>query len=125
MPWIDPVDMTAIDRSFGVADLDEVTVRAGVAHTVVVEAASVVEETEELLALAARDRRISGVVGFVDLTAPDVGAEIDRLRALPGGERLVGIRSPVQDEPDPRWLLRDEPKAQEELTRWIREFLRR
>lgn len=106
MPWIDPVDMAAIDRSFGVADLAEVTARAGIAHTVVVEAASTVEETEELLALAAREPRISGVVGFVDLTAPDVGREIDRLRGLPGGDRLVGIRSPVQDEPDPSWLLR-------------------
>ena len=106
MPWIDPVDMAAIDRSFAVADLAEVTARAGIAHTIVLEAASRTEETEELLALAWREPRISGVVGFVDLTAPDVGAEIDRLRALPGGDRLVGIRSPVQDEPDPRWLLR-------------------
>ncbi len=108
MPWIDPVDMATIARTFDVADLAEVTARAGVAHTVVVEAASVVEETEELLALAAREPLISGVVGFVDLTAPDVGAQIDRLRALPGGDRLVGIRSPVQDEPDPNWLLRPE-----------------
>jgi L-fuconolactonase len=106
MPWIDPVDMEAIDRSFGVADLAEGTARAGIVHTVVVEAASRAEETEELLALSEREPRISGVVGFVDLTAPDVGAEIDRLRGLPGGDRLVGIRSPVQDEPDPRWLLR-------------------
>ncbi len=108
MPWIDPVDMAAIARSFDVADLADVSARSAIAHTVVVEAASVVEETEELLALAAREPRISGVVGFVDLTAPDVGAEIDRLRALPGGDRLVGIRSPVQDEPDPNWLLRSD-----------------
>ena len=77
-----------------------------VAHTVVVEAASAVEETEELLALAAREPLISGVVGFVDLMAPDVGEQVDRLRPLSGGDRLVGIRSPVQDEPDPSWLLR-------------------
>jgi L-fuconolactonase len=106
MPWIDPLDMAAIARSFDAVDLAAVTASARVAHTVVVEAASVVEETEELLALAAHEPIISGVVGFVDLTAPDVGAEVDRLRGLPGGDRLVGIRSPVQDEPDPNWLLR-------------------
>jgi len=106
MPWIDPVDMATIARSFDVADLAEVTARSAISHTVLVEAASVVEETEELLAMADREPLISGVVGFLDLTAPDVEVEIDRLRALPGGDRLVGIRSPVQDEPDPNWLLR-------------------
>jgi hypothetical protein len=28
----------------------------------------------------------------------------DRLRGLPGGDRLVGVRHLVQDEPDPNWL---------------------
>ena len=71
-----------------------------------VEAASLVAETEELLATAAADPLISGVVGFVDLTASDVGEQIDRLQAAVGGDRLVGIRSPVQAEPDRRWLER-------------------
>jgi L-fuconolactonase len=48
------------------------------------------------------------VVGWVDLTAPDVGEALDRLRALPGGELLVGIRHQVQDEEDPDWLSRPE-----------------
>ncbi len=111
LPWIDPVDMAAIDRSFGVDDLAEVVSAAHIDHSVVVEAASLVAETEELLALAEREPIISGVVGFVDLVAPDVGEQIDRLRSLPGGDRLVGIRSPVQDELDPRWLVRDEVVA--------------
>ncbi len=108
LPWIDPGDMAVIDRSFGVDDLRAVTAANDVDHTVVVEAASLVAETEELLALAAADPLISGVVGFVDLTARDADEQIDRLRSLPGGDRLVGIRSPVQDEPDPRWLERPE-----------------
>ena len=39
LPWIDPVDMAVIDRSFGVADLAEVAPAAHVDRTVVVEAA--------------------------------------------------------------------------------------
>jgi L-fuconolactonase len=48
------------------------------------------------------------VVGWTDLTSPAVGDEIARLRGLPGGNRLAGIRHLVQDEPDPDWLRRPE-----------------
>ena len=102
-PWIEPVDIAAIDRSFDLHDLAEAKATL-IDRTVVVEAASLVAETEELLATAAADPLISGVVGFVDLTASDVGEQIDRLQAAVGGDRLVGIRSPVQAEPDRRWL---------------------
>jgi len=47
-------------------------------------------------------------VGWVDLAAADVAAQLDGLRAGTGGELLVGIRHQVQDEPDPDWLLRPE-----------------
>ncbi|WNY35368.1 amidohydrolase family protein [Curtobacterium flaccumfaciens] len=59
---------------------------------------------------------VAGVVGWVDLTAPDVADRIAALVALvarPGrtpvaGNRLVGIRHQAQDEPDPDWLARPE-----------------
>ena len=105
--WIDPVDMAPINRSFDLRDLAEAKAML-IDRTVVVEATSLVAETEELLATAAAEPLISGVVGYVDLTSPDVGEQIDRLRAGVGGDRLVGIRSPVQDESDPRWLERDD-----------------
>jgi L-fuconolactonase len=44
----------------------------------------------------------------VDLTDPGIDEHIAALRQGPGGERLVGIRHQVQDEEDPRWLLRDD-----------------
>ena len=68
----------------------------------VVQTVTEPEETPELLALAAEHELIAGVVGWVDLTAPDVA---DALAAL-DRERLVGIRHQVQGEPDPRWLCR-------------------
>jgi L-fuconolactonase len=49
---------------------------------------------------------IAGVVGWADLTSPGVADEIARLRAGPGGGRLVGIRHLVESEPDPDWLRR-------------------
>lgn len=70
---------------------------AGVTATVAVQAATTEEETRDLLASG-----VAGVVGWVDLTAPDVA---DRLSALRAAGKLVGIRHLVQDEPDPAgWL---------------------
>ena len=45
-------------------------------------------------------------MGWTDLTAPDVADALARLRALPGGPFLSGIRHPLLTEPDPDWLSR-------------------
>jgi L-fuconolactonase len=90
-----------------VADLRAEAEPLGVTATVAVQAAMTEEETEELLRAAHESGGfVAGVVGWVDLTAPDVADRIAALRAAPGGERLVGIRHQVHDEPDPEWLLR-------------------
>lgn len=103
-PWT--ADLPAIRRSFSLDDLRPELYAAGIDRTVVVQTVTVPEETPELLALAAREPVIAGVVGWVDLTAPDVADRLAELRESPGGERLVGIRHQVQEEPDPRWLTR-------------------
>ncbi len=69
---------------------------------------SSVDETREFLATAAATPFIRGVVGWVDLTDPAIGDVVTALRADPGGDRLVGIRHQVHDEPDPEWLTRDD-----------------
>src|SRR5690606_34548345 len=58
------------------------------------------------LALADGSDLVAGVVGWSDLTAPDIADTLAALRELPGGDRLVGLRHQVQGEPDPDWLLR-------------------
>jgi L-fucono-1,5-lactonase len=47
-----------------------------------------------------------GVVGWTDLTAPDVAEAVAGLRAHQGGAFLCGLRHPVLAEPDPDWLAR-------------------
>jgi L-fuconolactonase len=104
-PWMAGPALAPIRRRFTVADLRREAAAAGVTHTVAVQAVGDLGETEELLAATeASDGLVAGVVGWVDLTAPDVAGVIDRLRAGPGGGRLVGVRHQVQDEPDPAWL---------------------
>lgn len=92
-------------RPYDAGDLRAVAEPLGVAATVVVQAATSEDETAELLEVAADpDTLVAAVVGWVALTAPDCADRIARLRAGPGGDRLAGIRHPVQDEPDPAWL---------------------
>jgi L-fuconolactonase len=103
--WMAGPALAPIRRPFTVEDLRREVAAAGVTHTVAVQAVGDLGETEELLAAAAASGGlVAGVVGWVDLTAPDVAEALDRLRAGPGGERLVGVRHQVQDEADPAWL---------------------
>jgi L-fuconolactonase len=105
-PWITGPAMAPIRRSFGIDELGPDAAAAGVTATVVVQTVADVTETEELLDLAETTPLVAGVVGYVDLAAHDVGEQVDRLRERPSGAWLAGIRSPVQDKPDPGWLTR-------------------
>ncbi|MFL6126632.1 amidohydrolase family protein [Actinophytocola sp.] len=101
--WLAGLDR--IQRPYTEADLRAVSPAA---QTVLVQTVPSVEETVEFLGVAASSPLVAGVVGWVDLTAPDVADRLAELRAAPGGDALVGIRHQAQDEPDPRWLLRPE-----------------
>ncbi|MET8994178.1 amidohydrolase family protein [Amycolatopsis sp. NPDC004169] len=100
-PWLAGTAMDPIRRPYTVDDLRAVTEAAGVHATVLVQTVSSDEETAEFLATAVAEPVIAGVVGWADLTAPDLA---DRLAALEGP--LVGLRHQVEGEPDDDWLLR-------------------
>jgi len=105
-PWIAGPPMAPIRRSFRVDDLRPSADAAGVTATVLVQTVTVADETPEMLAIAAAEPLVAGVVGWTDLTSPAVADELARLAACPGGRHLVGIRHQVQSEPDPDWLRR-------------------
>jgi L-fuconolactonase len=104
-PWMAGEALDPIRRPYTVDDLRAVTKAAGVHATVLVQTVSSEEETVEFLATAAAEPVIAGVVGWVDLAAPDVS---DRLAALQAQGPLAGIRHQVENEPDDDWLLRPE-----------------
>jgi len=104
-PWMSgPYER--LRRTFLPDDLLPALEAAGVERTIVVQACNDIDETHMLLGMAATDPRTAGVVGWADLTDPAVGDVLTDLRGRPGGDRLVGIRHLVHDEPDPEWLLR-------------------
>lgn len=102
-PWMAGEALDPIRRPYTADDLRAVTKAAGVHATVLVQTVSSEEETAEFLATAVAEPVIAGVVGWVDLAAPDVA---DRVSALAGQGPLVGIRHQVETEPDDDWLLR-------------------
>ncbi|QCD59702.1 amidohydrolase family protein [Streptomyces hawaiiensis] len=104
--WITGPELAPLRRDFTMRDLEPEARAAGVTRTVLVQTVTVPEETPEFLALADAHDLIAGVVGWTDLTRPDIADDLARLRELPGGRYLKGIRHQVQGEPDPDWLLR-------------------
>ncbi|WP_308404293.1 amidohydrolase family protein [Streptomyces sp. ATCC 21386] len=104
--WISGPELAPLRRDFTLAHLEPEARAAGVTASVLVQTITVPQETPEFLALAANSDLVAGVVGWTDLTAPDVADHLAGLRAGLGGEYLVGIRHQVQGEPDPRWLVR-------------------
>jgi L-fuconolactonase len=102
--WITGRTLAPLRRNFLIEDYRAAA--PSVTASVLVQTVTVAEETPEFLALAAADPVVAGVVGWTDLTAPDVPEQLARLCGLPGGDQLVGIRHQVQSEPDPGWLTR-------------------
>jgi L-fuconolactonase len=107
-PWMAGDAMEPVRRPFSPADLAAELGPAGVAGSVLVQTVSDAAETREFLGIAARTDFVLGVVGWVDLTSPAVGDDLDALLGGPSGSMLVGVRHQVHDEPDPRWLCRND-----------------
>jgi L-fuconolactonase len=98
--------MDPVRRAFAPDDLLPSLRTADITGTVLVQTLSSLDETRHFLHLAATTDFVRGVVGWVDLTSPSVGDDLDALREGPSGQWLVGVRHQVHDEPDPDWLQR-------------------
>jgi L-fuconolactonase len=104
--WITGPALAPLRRDFLLADFRPLADANGVTASIVVQTVTLPGETPELLALAAASDLIAGVIGWADLTAPDIADRIAALTGMPGGGKLVGLRHQVQNEPDPDWLIR-------------------
>lgn len=102
--WMPPAP-SVLRRNYLPADLAPILERNRFDGSVLVQANTVAGEAAWLLELAGRHGFIKAVVAWVDLTDPRVGETLDRLQRHP---KFKGVRHPVHDESDPRWLLRED-----------------
>jgi L-fuconolactonase len=104
LPWI-AGSMPALRQDYLPADLEAAIAGTGVERTILVHAQQNAEETAWMLEVARAHPRIAGVVGWAPLAAPGIEATLERLA---GDTALRGLRHIVHDEPDDRFLLRDD-----------------
>ena len=107
--WLKPDN--PIHRIFSTADLRPLLAETGVDATILVQAAPTSAETDYMLEIARNTPWILGVVGWVDLEAPDAG---DAIRRRAGDPLFLGVRPMLQDLTDPDWIL--QPKLAPALT---------
>jgi L-fuconolactonase len=99
--WIPPG--SPIRRDFGLEELRAALDGTPVESAVLVQVINDADETDALLRHARADELIAGVVGWVDLTRPDLA---EALTALGADGTLVGIRHQALAEADPSGWLR-------------------
>lgn len=102
--WITD-EMSVLRRDFLPSDLIPELHRNHVDGCVAVQVDQSEAETVSLLQLADRYLEIKGVVGWVNLCAPDLR---ERLKHFSQFEKLRGFRHIVQAEPDNRYMLRED-----------------
>lgn len=99
--WITD-SMQRIRRNFLPADLAPVLASNGVDGCIAVQADQSPAETAFLLNLAEKNSMIKGVVGWVDLRADDISAQLEQYSQH---SLIKGFRHVVQGEPDNRFIL--------------------
>jgi len=100
--WLTP-DLAALYRDYGPSDLAPFLAAHGICGTVLVQAAQTDAETQFLLDVAGATHWVKGVVGWVDMAAPDAPERIARLSRQAA---LKGLRPMLQDMDDDDFILR-------------------
>jgi L-fuconolactonase len=102
--WMVGEALDAVRRNFDISDFRVASASTGIEKTVLCQTVMKYEETPEFLELAASDSTIAGVIGWLEIGAPDAIRHLDGYETLPGHEYLVGIREVAHDILDPNFL---------------------
>ena len=97
--WLQP---GSLYRTFGPDDLAPQLRAAGVDGTILVQAAATTAESDYLLDITRRTPWVLGIVGWIDLAAPDAVAQV---RARAADPLFLGLRPMLQDIEQHDWIL--------------------
>ncbi len=103
--WMVGEAVQPIARKIGPKEFAPHLARAGIAKTVLVQAAPTVAETDYMLRLADDTDHVAKVVGWVDFENRDDLRALTRLAKHP---KFSGVRPMIQDLPDPEWMHRQD-----------------
>lgn len=101
--WM-PEGESVLRRDYLPGDLAPILVEHRFDGSVAVQATTDPGEADWLLSLADEHPFVKGVVAWVDVASPELPRTLDRLQRHP---RFVGVRHPVHDEADERWMVRE------------------
>ena len=103
--WLGP-DLFAINRAIDFDELAPELRSAGVDFTVLVQSADNAEDTQLMVATAARHPEVAAIVGWAPLQDPERARPT--IAAYADNPLMVGVRTLIHTQPDPDWLLRKE-----------------
>lgn len=104
-PWLVP-NYPELERSYGFADLAPHLAALGVDATVLVQSGDSLEDDELMFEVASSQPRIAGIVAWAPVE--DAGVADNLLERITTQHRVVGVRTLIQNQPDPNWVLRPE-----------------
>ena len=103
--WMVGEAMAPIAKVIGPKDMAAHLLKAGIAKTVLVQAAPTIAETQYMLGLADATEHVAKVVGWIDFENRDDLRQLARLAMHP---KFSAVRPMIQDLPDPEWMHRED-----------------
>lgn len=113
--WITP-EMKALYKNYLPKDITPLLERHQMNGTVLIQAASTIEETEYMLQLYKENSFITGVVGWINLDTPDFEQDFQYLLKKEG---LVGFRPTLEDIK--LQLTEDSPRVMKNIEKLVNE----
>jgi L-fuconolactonase len=102
--WMTP-EVPILVRDYLPGDLRLELRKAGVAQTILVQAAQTADETDFLLKVAEETDFVAGVIGWFNLEDEEFPLAYEEKRQR--NPKLLGVRPMLQDLADDRWIVRE------------------
>ena len=106
--WLTPAEPAFLQQTFLPGHLEPERVLAGVTHGVFVQASHDPHENHWILEITKPYPWIAGVVGWLDLTAPNLAAQLEQITL---DSRFKGVRHLTHAIQDANWLAREDVNA--------------
>jgi L-fuconolactonase len=106
--WLTPTQPSALRRAFVPEELEGQRLTAGVTHGVHVQVGHDVRENDWVLEVTRAHPWIRGIVGWLDLRAPDLESQIE---CVTKDVRFKGVRHLTHAIDDGNWLTRPDVQA--------------